>query len=505
MWLGKNANRTDTLFRVQWPQRPISALGISFSYNLKLCEQENFSQKICKIQKLFNIWSQRDLSLYGKITITKTLGLWKLIFVSSCIHTPPHYIDITNRLITDFVWNNKKPKIKRDTLIGPKERGGLDLPEFETISKSLQTAWVQRMKKGVEDQWMSIPLFYLKNVGGPFIFDCDYDVKFLDLSNIPIFYTDVLNTWAEVREQTSDNEICAGNAILWNNRHILIDGKSVYWKEWHEAGIIRIKDLLDENNGFLTPDKFLLKTGLKAPFTKLFGLISAIPYRWKCALRSGFIMNNEDMEQNTNMEINAITSKKARNIFIQRKFVEPLASLRLCRQGVDSSKLSAIYMLPFKITKETKLSIFQYKIIHNILPHRVLLHRIKIVNSPLCIHCDSLETLSHMLVNCIVIQKFWFDVISWWKIHSGECLLFDDLSIMYGYDPEDPKTQILNYYILLGKRHIFLQRSEFKPPSFNHFLEFVKDKLIVQRSILYSKGQKANFLKQWSLYSPYCK
>ena len=36
------------------------------------------------------------------------------------------------------------------------------------------------------------------------------------------------------------------NVILWNNKHILIDGKSVYWKEWREAGILRIKDLLDE-------------------------------------------------------------------------------------------------------------------------------------------------------------------------------------------------------------------------------------------------------------------
>ena len=34
-------------------------------------------------------------------------------------------------------------------------------------------------------------------------------------------------------------------------------------------------------------------------------------------------------------------------------------------------------------------------------------------------------------------------------------------------------------------------------PSFDHFLEFVKDKLIVQRSIFYSKGQKAKFLSQW--------
>ena len=303
-------------FGVRWPKRPISALGISFSYNLKLCEQENFLQKVSKIQKLFNIWSQRDLSLYGKVTITKTLGLSKLIFVSACIHTTPRYIDIINRLTTNFVWNNKKPKIKRDTLIGPKDRGGLDLPEFEIISKSLQTAWVKRMKNGVEDQWMSIPLFYLKNVGGPFIFDCDYDVKFLGRNNIPTFYTDVLSVWAEVREQTSDNEICVRNIILWNNNHILIEGKSVYWKEWHDAGVFRIKDLLDKSNRFITRNKFRIKTGLEAPFTKLFGLISAIPYTWKCALRPAFIMNNQDMEQNTTMVINAITSKKARNILI---------------------------------------------------------------------------------------------------------------------------------------------------------------------------------------------
>ena len=61
-------------------------------------------------------------------------------------------------------------------------------------------------------------------------------------------------------------------------------------------------------------------------------------------------MNNQDMEQNTTREISVIASKKACNILIQRKFVEPLASPRLCSQGVDSSKLSAIYMLPFKIT-----------------------------------------------------------------------------------------------------------------------------------------------------------
>ena len=88
-------------------------------------------------------------------------------------------------------------------------------------------------------------------------FNCDYDVKFLGLNNIPAFYTDVLNAWAEVREQTSDNEICVRNIILWNNKHILTDDKSIYWKEWHDAGILRIKDLLDEATDLLHLISFL--------------------------------------------------------------------------------------------------------------------------------------------------------------------------------------------------------------------------------------------------------
>ena len=103
-----------------------SSLGTAFSYNLKQCEQENFGNKLIKVKKLFNLWSQRDLSLYGKITITKTLGVYKLISSSACLHTPPYVIDTVNKLIADFVRNGKKPKIKRDALIGAKERGGLD-------------------------------------------------------------------------------------------------------------------------------------------------------------------------------------------------------------------------------------------------------------------------------------------------------------------------------------------------------------------------------------------
>lgn len=78
--------------------RLFSALGTSSSYNYKLCDWENFTTKINKLRMLFNILSQRDLSVYCRITIAKTVGLSKLLFSSACICTPVCDINTVNRL-----------------------------------------------------------------------------------------------------------------------------------------------------------------------------------------------------------------------------------------------------------------------------------------------------------------------------------------------------------------------------------------------------------------------
>ena len=66
-------------------------------------------------------------------------------------------------------------------------------------------------------------------------------------------------------------------------------------------------------------------------------------------------------------------------------------------------------------------------------------------------------------------NSFWAKIISWWNHQSGDCYLVDELSILYGYNPEDKRTLIFNYFILLGKRHIFAQRFEQKTPNIELF------------------------------------
>lgn len=38
---------------------------------------------------------------------------------------------------------------------------------------------------------------------------------------------------------------------LWNNKNIIIGGKSIFYKDWHALGIERVKDLLNNINEFI--------------------------------------------------------------------------------------------------------------------------------------------------------------------------------------------------------------------------------------------------------------
>ena len=67
---------------------PIYALGVYFSYNEELATEKNFFDKLNPLKKLLNIWSSRDISIYGRINIVKTLAISKLTFICSVLDTP---------------------------------------------------------------------------------------------------------------------------------------------------------------------------------------------------------------------------------------------------------------------------------------------------------------------------------------------------------------------------------------------------------------------------------
>ena len=61
-----------------------------------------------------NLWQTRDLTLYGKSLLAKTLGASQLIYTASMISVSDKAINTVQSHLFSFLWKNKKGKIKRN-------------------------------------------------------------------------------------------------------------------------------------------------------------------------------------------------------------------------------------------------------------------------------------------------------------------------------------------------------------------------------------------------------
>ena len=113
-------------------------------------------------------------------------------------------------------------------------------------------------------------------------FRCNYDLKYLNLSaKLPTFYKDIISHWQELNKVVPTTKKDVLDQIVWNNRFITINKASVYFRNWHHAGIHKLSCLLvDYNNQFLSFNEFSQKIKVKSNFLQYHGLLSAIPSQW---------------------------------------------------------------------------------------------------------------------------------------------------------------------------------------------------------------------------------
>ena len=85
IWLGKWEKNKSYPLQLKWLHSPTRLLGIHVSYDEKGNNELNFNLKIRKLQTKLDMWRSRDLTLFGKVLIIKSLGLSQLIYSASKI------------------------------------------------------------------------------------------------------------------------------------------------------------------------------------------------------------------------------------------------------------------------------------------------------------------------------------------------------------------------------------------------------------------------------------
>ena len=210
-----------------------------------------------------------------------------------------------------------------------------------------------------------------------FFFHCKSNI--IKDSSIPEFYKKCHNWWVEVHSVPPKNAEMIKQEIIWNNRYITINNSVVLYKKWLRGGIIRIKDILDEDNLFISHTEIERKYGIKCNFLDVLQLRQSIPIEWRILL---FNTVNSSKNKLTNFhvqivdvmqDLNKLTCKHMYWTLVSKKSRKPTAIKKWSEYftqftNADESVWPRIYQMSFMVTRETRLQSFQYRILHRIIP-----------------------------------------------------------------------------------------------------------------------------------------
>ena len=133
----------------------------------------------------------------------------------------------------------------------------------------------------ISADWKLVLDVLLKPVGGPCLLNCNFDLNDLPISLIS-FYRECLTLWARLNgSSASQQDQNFLKEIVWNNKNVRVNKKSLYNSDMINLAIHRVCDMLKTDGTFLTWTDLQAKGLQSENFLLWYGLINALPIKWK--------------------------------------------------------------------------------------------------------------------------------------------------------------------------------------------------------------------------------
>ena len=405
--LGPLKNRVKNVHNVEVVSC-IKTLGIYVGHDKHLCTERNWSDKIMKMKILLQRWQERQLTLLGKVTIIKSLALPIISYSISNCNTPPWAFKNVSSLFFKFLWNGSE-KVKRRSIIGKSDQGGLNMIDVEGHFKAIKASWVKRLLLADKSaSWFYLPAMYLNKLH---IRDTIHDINSKNITEnehfkiLPNFYKEVIESFIACNvNEGGESAKCIIELCIWGNKKIVNkQDKVLYFPKWIECGIIKVKDLQFINNK-IDESSILSRLHKKTNYiSEIYQIKHAINVLAKLAPKC--IQNTCDHKDFVTKERNN-TTKQLYEHFVQNKFESP-TGLVFLKQLSATINISKTYTIKLRLIKDRKICEFNYKLLNNCLPCKTNLVKWNIVPDSQCNYCGKEETAEHMLLLCLHKFQFW--------------------------------------------------------------------------------------------------
>ena len=483
----------------------IKILGIYFGYDVRQKDNLNFRETLKSIKKSVSLWKWRGLSLLGRIQIVKTFAIPKFMFRASVIPTSKELIKEVNSILYSFIWNGKD-KVKRHALISDIEMGGLKMLDIDSMISAKRIICLKKFLEDYQSIWKTILDKLLSPVGGRFVLHCNFHISKLKIS-LPEYYKECFDAWSDLNGITPSCYQEIINEIIWNNRFLCYDKKSMYRRDIINLGFVKIGDLISEKNSFSYGINSLVN-----PEQRFFlmSIINSIPAEWRSVVKAS---TDHDvsvidpfpntptirMEGDNLVPILDASSKQIYQLFLQKKQIPPTAKQKLTDKYPNTAiNWQKVYSLAFQTTLESKIREFQYKILNCIVFTNEKLSRIGLVESPSCTFCQEVaESVEHLLFSCKISSDFWKHVLSWLRDNHVLVGTIDESDLILGKFDIVNDFILINHILLLGKFYIYSRRCLNSVPTLRGFVARTRRVYNIELHIAREKNKLLAHFQKW--------
>lgn len=449
----------------------VTYLGIKIGHNQKLMTESNISLLHNSINKKFDSWLARDLSMYGRVLLSKAEGLSRAAYLFSSIEIPKLQCANLDKLLYNFIWRKKPHKIRKNILTNKIEEGGLSVIDFSLFNEILKINWIKRFLKNPNSLWNIVPNFIFEKLGKiTFLLQCPYSINRMPvkLSN---FHKQALTYWSLLYKHNFSPHKC----FIWNNMNIIYRNKTLFIENWFKHDILLVSQLLNNSNQILTYDDFTHKFNFQPPRKEFDIVTKAIPQGIITLLRNETVLDQFNKSFSSSVSINGLS-------FLDRKFNNKVIKNLLCAKSIPASryKWSPLYENinwnrawnnPHKFLITNKVKEISFKILHHYYPcNKIICKFIPTVDEKCSFCFMETETLDHLFYSCSYSSSLWNDIQDFINGQLGSNIHLSNFDIFFYFSDSNSSVQYLvNLIILLGK--FFIHKSKFmnNKPLFNVF------------------------------------
>ena len=435
-------------FRKIKVKRAVKILGVFFTYDKSLHQKLNFAEIIDSIKGKIKMWKWRNLTILGRIQIVKTFIVPIFMYRAGLISLDKEVIKEADSIIFDFIWKGKD-KVKRSSLVSEIETGGLKAPHLESIIKTQRIMCCKKFAGDNPSGWKYFLSYYLKPVGGKFVLCCDFDLKMLPV-NLPNYYKECLECFAEcsTANVTNVNNLTheqIARTVIWNNKFVNIEGKSVFNGKLVRQGIVTVFDLVTKQNRFVGINNILEANLSPIDMFELMSIADALPLNWRQSIKeNNNILNtavSSDLQSQIGLYIlgnkvliSKVSSKSISKELRSKVTASPTAQAKYTELFEnDNLEWNEIYSLPFKVALDTRTREFQYRILNRYLVTNSFLQKIGKIDSSMCSFCNAeAESLEHLFLSCPIINPLWANLIVWCNSKNIQIKSLSDVDKMFG-------------------------------------------------------------------------